>query len=89
MLPKTYLICFIAILFSQSGLCQATRTDTVPSANDETLAIDLSLDYDEVLDELGNFWERILCIRHDAQDSHAAIGEVVGESLQPGGIKFC
>src|SRR5437868_7586893 len=60
---KTFLFLLFTCLICQAGLAQAKRIDTVSSANDKLLAIDISLDYDNVLDELGNFLDSLTAPR--------------------------
>lgn len=62
MLQRKWLFCFAFAIMATAAYSQVP-TDTVRPVNDQTLAIDTSLDYDDLLDEFGDFMDSILAPR--------------------------
>jgi hypothetical protein len=60
---RKYIIACICLLASLAGNAQAEPVDSIPPVVDESLVIDTSLDYDMLLDELGEFLDSILAPR--------------------------
>lgn len=54
----TYLVCIACAMHAQD-----TKTDTIPATADSSLAMDTSLNYDDIMDELGVFLDSILAPR--------------------------
>jgi hypothetical protein len=63
MLRKNCLILCLITLQAMAGFSQNNPADSIPSAGIESLAVDTSLDYDDVMDELGDFLDSILAPR--------------------------
>jgi hypothetical protein len=64
MLKKRLVIVSACFLLAIAGYAQTTVPgDTIPVVADQALAIDTSLDYEDVLDELGDFLDSILAPR--------------------------
>lgn len=54
---------WMAILFSLTGFSQSSPTDTIPLSGIEGLAVDTSLDYEDMMTDLGNFLDSLLAPR--------------------------
>jgi hypothetical protein len=63
MLRKNCLIFCLITLTAMAGFSQNNPADSIPSTGIESLAVDTSLDYDDVMDELGDFLDSILSPR--------------------------
>lgn len=63
MLRLKCLILWVAILSALTGLGQTTTTDTIPQVGIENLAVDTSLDYEDMMNDLGNFLDSLLAPR--------------------------
>jgi hypothetical protein len=63
MLWKKCLIICLLLLPAMDGFSQTSPADTIPTSGMESLAVDTSLDYDEMMDELGDFLDSLLSPR--------------------------
>src|SRR5690348_1065426 len=59
---KCFMI-WVAILSGLTGYSQTSPTDTIPQPGIESLAVDTSLDYEDMMSDLGNFLDSLLSPR--------------------------
>jgi len=57
------MIISVGILFSLAGYSQTSPTDSIPQLGVENLAVDTSLDYEDMMSDLGNFLDSLLSPR--------------------------
>src|SRR5690348_14334231 len=60
---KSLLVIIAAILLGQISFCQVQKTDSVHTSADKSLSTDLSLDYDDVLNDLSLFLDSLYAPR--------------------------
>lgn len=63
MFSKKIIMIPVFILLSVAGYTQINPMDTIPAVPDESLAIDTTFDYDDLLDEFSSFLDSILTPR--------------------------